>query len=103
MRKIGRQVAALGVLAGVTLLATAPSAFAQGTQSPEGVGIEATGLIPVPATPDATSSDPDPASVASVGVAGILTADAVYAKPQSTGDLGVALGAATRKVPSELG
>ena len=80
MRKIGRQVAALGVLAGVTLLATAPSAFAQGTQSPEGIGIEATGLIPVPATPNATSSDPDPASVASVGVAGILTADAVYAK-----------------------
>jgi hypothetical protein len=78
VRKINR-ASVLGALTGAMLLSVTQTAMAQGTQSPEGIGIEATGPVKVAPTPDATSTNPSPSSVASVGVTGILTANAISA------------------------
>lgn len=60
------------------MLTAAQGASAQ-TVSPEGIGLEASGLLAtVGATPDATAATPDPTSVATVN-AGIVTANVVSA------------------------
>jgi hypothetical protein len=72
----------LAALAGTALVATAPAAFAQ-TTSPEAFGIEATGALGIPPTPDATIATPNPANVASVGIPTILTAGTLSASVTS--------------------
>ncbi|HET7018784.1 MAG TPA: choice-of-anchor P family protein [Streptosporangiaceae bacterium] len=68
-------------MAGSLVLAATPAAFAApSTQSPEGIGIAATGLATVAPTPDATTATPNPSSVATVTVAGILNANVVSAQ-----------------------
>jgi hypothetical protein len=80
VRKIYKQGTVLGTLAAAMLLATATGAMAatEPTQSPEGFGIQATGLLGVTAQPIATAATPTPSCVATVG-ASILTANAVCA------------------------
>jgi hypothetical protein len=77
----------MAALAGTALVATAPAAFAQ-TTSPEAFGLEGTGLLAVPPTPDATLATPNPAPVASLTVAGltatVLTASVTTNSAQSS-------------------
>jgi hypothetical protein len=72
----------LAALAGTALVATAPAAFAQ-TTSPEAFGIEGTGLLGIPPTPDATLTTPNPADVASIGIPTVLTAGTLSASVTS--------------------
>jgi hypothetical protein len=78
VRKIYKRGTVLGALAGAMVLAAAQGAMAQATQSPEGIGIEGTGLVAVAPQPIATATNPNPANVATVS-AGIVTANAVFA------------------------
>jgi len=78
MRHSMRRGLVLAALAGTTLVATAPAAFAQ-TTSPEAFGIEGTGALGLAPTPDATLSNPNPATVPSVGIPLILNATALTA------------------------
>jgi hypothetical protein len=80
VRNIRKRGIALGAMTGAVLLAFAPAARAEATASPEGIGIVATGPVAVEPTPDATSANPNPASVASQGVVGLLTANALTAQ-----------------------
>ncbi|HEX4833145.1 MAG TPA: choice-of-anchor P family protein [Trebonia sp.] len=57
-----------------------PGAMAQAAQSPEGFGVEATGLFNVDPTPLATAANPSPASVASAGITGFFTVNAISAQ-----------------------
>jgi hypothetical protein len=79
VRNIYKRGAVVGAVSGALMLAAAQSALAAPTQSPEGIGLYASGLMSVSNTPDATSANPNPGSVATVG-AGILTANAVTAQ-----------------------
>ncbi|HEY3905439.1 MAG TPA: hypothetical protein VGM14_16145 [Streptosporangiaceae bacterium] len=68
-------------MAGNLVLAATPAALAApSVQSPEGIGIAATGLVAVTPTPDATTGNPNPSSVATVSVATILNANVVSAQ-----------------------
>lgn len=80
MRKIYKRGTVLGALAGAMVLAAAQGAMAatEPTQSPEGFGIQGTGIVAVAAQPIATATNPNPANVATVS-AGIVTANAVFA------------------------
>jgi hypothetical protein len=105
-KKITRGII-LAAMAGSLVLAATPAAFAApSTQSPEGIGIAASGtLLTVAPTPDATTATPNPGSVATVTVAGILNANVVSAQVagntttagvtslDTTGILGALLGA----------
>lgn len=80
-KKISRGLL-LAAMAGSLVFAASPAAFAApSTQSPEGIGIAASGtLLTVAPTPDATTANPNPGSVATVTIATILTATAVNAQ-----------------------
>jgi hypothetical protein len=79
VRDTHKRGAVLGALTTAILVATASGALAESTQSPEGIGILATGTAAVPATPQATTGSPSPADVASVDVDTILRATTVAA------------------------
>jgi hypothetical protein len=80
VRKIYKHGTVLGALAGAMLLVSAQGAMAatEPTTSPEGFGIQGSGLVTVPAQPIATAANPTPACTATVA-AGILTANTVCA------------------------
>jgi hypothetical protein len=80
VRKIYKHGTVLGVLAGAMLLVSAQGAMAatEPTTSPEGFGIQGSGLVTVPAQPIATAANPTPACTATVA-AGIVTANTVCA------------------------
>jgi hypothetical protein len=62
----------LAALAGTALVATAPAAFAQ-TTSPEAFGIEGTGALGIPPTPDATLAHPNPAQASAINIPLLLS------------------------------
>jgi hypothetical protein len=68
----------LAALAGTAFAATAPAAFAQ-TTSPEAFGVEATGLLGVSPTPDATLSTPNPPDVVTLTVPGVINLGTLHA------------------------
>ena len=78
MRHSFKRGLVLAALAGTALVATAPAAFAQ-TTSPEAFGIEATGLLAIPPTPDATLANPGPLSAVGVTVPGLISTGALTA------------------------
>lgn len=80
-KKITRGII-LAAMAGSLVLAATPAALAApATQSPEGIGLVATGtLLTVAPTPDATTATPNPSNVASATVATILTATVLSAQ-----------------------
>jgi hypothetical protein len=84
MRNVHKRAAVLGVLTAAVAVATASGAHAEPTTSPEGIGIAATGAVPVPPTPDATSATPSPATVAAAGVGAILSASDATASVSGT-------------------
>jgi hypothetical protein len=79
VRKIYKRGTVLGALAGAMLLAGAQGAMAQ-TESPEGIGIEASGVLAITPAPVADSATPNPGSVAAVPIAPLLTANVVSAQ-----------------------
>lgn len=80
VRNIYRRGIAVGATAAAVMLIAAPAAMAApSTSSPEGIGIQSTGAVSIGPTPDATSANPTPADVASVGVNPLFTANAVHA------------------------
>lgn len=80
-RKITRGLIVTAMAGSLVLGATSAAFAAPSTQSPEGIGIAASGtLLSVAPTPDATTVNPNPGSVATVTIAGILNANAVTAQ-----------------------
>jgi hypothetical protein len=87
VREIYKRGTVLGALAAAMLLASAQGALAatEPTESPEGFGIQSTGVLSVPAQPIADSATRNPPNVATVS-AGILTANAVFANVSADGN-----------------